>query len=59
MFGLEENEEKEILKCQNICILLLSHNYLKNSVKNLKFKNNYVKKEMMIETGKIIFTLKI
>ena len=44
MFGLEENEEKEILKCQNICILLLSHNNLKNSVKNLKFKNNYVKK---------------
>ena len=54
MYGQEENEEKEILKCQNICILLLSHNYLKNIVKNLKFKNNYVKKVMMIETGKII-----
>ena len=42
MYKQEENNEQEIKKCQNIC--LLSYNYLKEIVKNFKFSNRYVKK---------------
>ena len=45
MYQQEEEEEQRIYKCQNIFITIL-----KNIVKNLKFKNICVKKDIVDDT---------